>query len=105
MTGHLNIYTDRSRLFAETMPDGGALIQIDTRGAWGSLRATLDAGKRRELAAFLLDMREEWGVRWDDGTLWDHYLNQEEAQAGAGDGTDPTDGTVVHRHVTDWETP
>lgn len=50
-------------------------------------------------------LTEEWGVRWDDHDIWDHYLDHGEAARGAGDGSDPTDGTVVHRHVTDWETP
>lgn len=45
-------------------------------------------------------LREEWGVPGGDGTtVWNHYLNREEARIGAGD--DP----VVHRWVTEWETP
>lgn len=43
-------------------------------------------------------LREEWGVPGGDGTtVWNHYLNREEARIGAGD--DP----VVHRWVTEWE--
>ena len=43
-------------------------------------------------------LREEWGIRWDDGTsVMAHYLSEEEARIGAGD--DP----VVHRWVSDWE--
>ena len=53
----------------------------------------------REWIAFPSDqIREEWGVPGGDGTtVWNHYLNREEARIGAGD--DP----VVHRWVTEWE--
>lgn len=43
-------------------------------------------------------LREEWGIRWDDGNLWEHYLNRDEATVGAGD-----EGTLVRRWVSDWE--
>lgn len=43
-------------------------------------------------------LREEWGIRWDDHDIWDHYLNHDEATVGAGD-----EGTPVHRWVTEWK--
>ena len=65
--------------------DGG----IDTLIA----RALADAGLLAPAP-----LREEWGVPGGDGTtVWNHYLNREEARIGAGD--DP----VVHRWVTEWE--
>lgn len=41
-------------------------------------------------------LREEWGIRWDDG-VWECYRNRAEAEFGAGD-----EGTPVHRYVSDW---
>ena len=41
-------------------------------------------------------LREEWGIRWDDG-VWEYYRNRAEAEFGAGD-----EGTPVHRYVSDW---
>ena len=41
-------------------------------------------------------LREEWGIRWDDG-VWEYYRNRAEAEAGAGD-----EGTPVHRYVSGW---
>ena len=41
-------------------------------------------------------LREEWGIRWDDG-VWEYYRNRAEAEVGAGD-----EGTPVHRYVSDW---
>lgn len=41
-------------------------------------------------------LREEWGIRWDDG-VWEYYRNRAETEVGAGDG-----GTPVRRYVSDW---
>lgn len=41
-------------------------------------------------------LREEWGIRWDDG-VWEYYRNRAEAEVGAGD-----EGTPVHRYVSEW---
>ena len=55
----------------------------------------------REWIAFPSDqLREEWGVQWDDHDIWEHYPNHDEATVGAGD-----EGTPVHRWVSEWETP
>lgn len=58
----------------------------------------IDAAGREWIAFPAGQIREEWGIRWDDGTsVMAHYLSEEEARIGAGD--DP----VVHRWVSDWE--
>lgn len=43
-------------------------------------------------------LREEWGIEWADGSVWDGYRNKEEAAAVSG-----SDDAPVCRWLTGWE--